>query len=114
VAVLPDSPRAVLRLEPHTIPQLRALFHDCLTLLDAKLRDLEYGGRMHDPWMHDPVSVRMKDLYNASVMEAADGGYAALRAYQAELQRTYEALGRMEEEYRRTEEVNEGLFGGRV
>lgn len=114
MAVLPDSPRAVLRVEPHTIPQLRALLQECVTLLDTKLNDLENGGRMHDPWMHDPVSVRMQNLYNASVMEAADGGYAALRAYQAELQRTHEALGRMEEEYRRTEEVNEGLFGGRV
>ena len=108
-----ERARAVLRVEPETIPQLRALLEECIGLLEVKVYGLQRGGRVEDPWMHDPVSLRMQELYNASVMEAADGGYAALRAYQAELQRTYEALGRMEEEYHRTEGMNEGLFGGR-
>lgn len=111
---MPDRSRAVLRLEPEMIPQLRALFLDCVTLVGEKVMDLERGGRMIDPWMNDPVSIRMRDVYNANVMDAPDGGYAALRAYQAELQRTYEELGRMEQEYRRTEEENAALFDDRT
>ena len=111
---MPDSPRAVLRLEPHMIPQLRSLFHECLVLLDEKLGDLESGGRMEEPWMYDPVSVRMKELYNASVMDAPDGGFAALRAYQAELQRTYDELGRMEARYRAAEDATADLFADRA
>lgn len=106
--------RAVLRVEPEMIPQLRALFGDCIALLSDKLGDLNSGGRMIDSWMHDPVSVRMRDVYNASVMESPDGGYAALRAYEAELRRVYDELGRMEAEYRRTEDENAALFGKRA
>lgn len=69
---------------------------------------------MIDPWMNDPVSIRMRDVYNASVMDAPDGGYAALRAYEAELRRVHEQLGRMEEEYRRTEDDNAALFRDRA
>ena len=103
--------RAVLRVEPETIPQVRALLEECLELLDEKLGDLSSGGRMIDAWMNDPVSIRMRDLYNASVMDAPDGGYAALRAYEAELVRVHQELGRMEAEYRRTEDGNAALFG---
>lgn len=109
-----DRPRAVLRIEPEMIPQLRTLLRECLELLDDKLAGLRHGGRMEEPWMHDPVSVRMKELYNARVMDAPEGGYAMLRAYQAELQNTFDALGRMEEEYRRTEEGNAALFDDRT
>ena len=111
---MPDSPRAVLRIEPHMIPELRTLFHECLVLLDEKLGDLEQAGRMEEPWMLDPVSVQMKELYNSNVMDSPEGGYAMLRAYQQELQNTFETLGRMEEEYRRTEEGNAALFGDRT
>jgi hypothetical protein len=96
------------------IPELRTLLHECLVLLDEKLGDLEQAGRMEDPWMNDPVSLRMKELYNASVMDSPGGGYAMLRAYQRELQNTFDALGRMREEYRRTEEENAALFDDRT
>lgn len=109
-----DRPRAVLRIEPEMIPQLRTLFRECLDLLDDKLAGLRREGRMEEPWMHDPVSIRMKELYNTSVMDAPEGGYSMLRVYQQELQNTFDALGRMEEEYRRTEEVNAALFDGRT
>lgn len=108
-----DRPRALLRIEPEMLPQLRALFRECLDLLDDKLGRLHREGRMEDPWMHDPVSVRMKELYNERVMDSPEGGYAMLRAYQQELQNTFEALGRMEEAYRRTEEGNAALFDDR-
>lgn len=109
-----ERARAVLRVEPEAIPQLRTLLEECIALLEEKLYQLQRAGRMEEPWMHDPVSVRMKELYNARVMDAPEGGYAMLRAYQAELQNTFDALGRMEEEYRRTEEGNAALFDDRT
>ena len=111
---MPEPSRAVLRVEPESIPQLRALLVDCLNLLGQELTTLSRGGRMIDPWMNDPVSIRMRDVYNASVMDAPDGGYAALRAYEAELRRMYEELGRMQERYRRTEDETAALFGERA
>jgi hypothetical protein len=111
---VPDPSRAILRVEPHTIPHLRDLLTECLNLLSEKLNDLNGGGRMVDAWMHDPVSLRMRDVYNASVMDASDGGYAALRAYEYQLKGVYEELGRLEAEYRRTEEANEALFEPRA
>ena len=111
---MPERPHAVLRVEPHAIPELRALLADCLDLLGEKLRGLERNGRLVDAWMNDPVSIRMRDVYNASVMDAPDGGYAALRAYEAELLRVHDELGRMEAEYRRTEDENAALFRERA
>lgn len=111
---MPDSRPAVLRVEPESLPQLRDLFADCIELLREKLRSLERHGRMVDPWMHDPVSIRMRDLYNDRVMDAADGGYAALRAYEAELLRVHDALGEMERNYRTTDESTAALFDGRA
>ena len=111
---MPDDPRAVLRVDPETLPQLRALFAECIDLLSTKLANLERHGHLHEPWMYDPVSIRMRDVYNASVMDAPDGGYAALRAYEAELVRVHQELGRMEAEYRRTEDENAVLFRDRA
>ncbi len=105
---------AVLRVEPETIPQLRSLFAEALDLLRVKLDDLQRNGRMVDAWMHDPVSARMRDLYNQHVMDAPDGGYHALRAYEAELKRVYDALGEMERRYRTAEDENAALFEGRA
>jgi hypothetical protein len=113
-ATVPDSRPAVLRVEPETLPQLRDLFAGCLDLLREKLRSLERNGRMVDAWMHDPVSTRMRDLYNTHVMDAADGGYAALRAYEAELLRVHDTLAEMERNYRATDEDTAALFEGRA
>jgi hypothetical protein len=111
---VPESRPAVLRVEPDTIPQLRELFSECLRLLGEKLEDLRSNGRMVDAWMHDPVSTRMRDLYNTHVMDAADGGYAALRAYEAELLRVHDTLAEMERNYRATDEDTAALFEGRA
>ena len=111
---MPDRPLAVLRLEPHMIPGLRALFEECIELLADRLNRLGSSGRMLEAWMHDPVSERMREVYNSSVMEAEDSGYASLRLYEAELRRVHEELGRMQERYRRTEAGNAALFGERA
>jgi hypothetical protein len=111
---VPELRPAVLRIEPDTIPQLRTLIAECLDLLDDKLGRLRADGRIFDPWMHDPVSIRMRDLYNESVMDAADGGYAALRAYEAELLRVHDTLAEMERNYRATDEDTAALFEGRA
>lgn len=105
---------AVLRVEPQTIPQLRALLADALELLDEKLGNLARNGYMDQAWMHDPVSERMRDLYNQYVMDAPDGGYHTLRTYEAELKRVFDALGEMERNYRSTEDATAALFEERA
>ena len=57
------------------------------------------------------MSLRVRDFYNRHVMDATDGPYAALVAYEAELLRVRDTLLRMEEEYRRTEGENAALWG---
>jgi hypothetical protein len=111
---VPDPRPAVLRVDPGTLPRLRELFADCLELVHENLNSLNRQGRMVEPWMHDPVSIRMRDLYNESVMDAADGGYAALCAYEVELKRVHDTLAEMERNYRATDEDTAALFEGRA
>lgn len=108
---MPD-PGAVLRYDPERLPELRQAFARALETLSPKLEELRWKGRMTDAWMHDPVSVRMQELYNAQVMDHPQGGYHSLRAYEQELQRVHDALLVAEESYRRTEEANTELARG--
>jgi hypothetical protein len=107
---VPDRPTARLRVEPDMIPMLRELFGECVKLLNDKLEDLNSGGRMVEAWMNDPVSLRMRDLYNERVMDAPDGGYHALVAYRDELRNVYLALGDAQARYERAEEQNLALI----
>lgn len=111
---MPDHDRAVLRVEPEMIPRLRSLLLERRELVGPELTDPSRGGRVLEPWMADPVSVRMRDVDDASVREAPDGGCAALRASGAEPRRVHRELGRMEAGYRRTEDENAARSGGRA
>jgi hypothetical protein len=91
------------------IPMLRELFDDCVRLLDEQLYNLQRGGRMVEAWMNDPVSLRVRDLYNERVMDAPDGGYHALVAYRDELRKVYLALDAAQARYDGVEEQNLAL-----
>jgi Mg2+ and Co2+ transporter CorA len=106
------SDPAVLRYDPERLPELRQAFARALEALSPKLEELRWKGRMVDAWMNDPVSLHMRDLYNAQVMDHPQGGYHSLRAYEAELQRVHDALLAAEERYRRTEDGVADLVGG--
>ena len=107
-----DRPLPVtLRVEPHTIPQLRVAFDEALGDLRRQLRRLRDEGYLHEPWLGDEISLEVRDYYNDRVMNSTDGPYAALVAYEAELLHVRETLKRMEDEYRRTEGDNAQLWG---
>lgn len=100
-----------LRVEPHAIPAVRAAFDEALGELDRQLRRLRAEGYLGEPWLGDEVSREVRDFYNQHVMDAADGPYAALVAYEKELLHVRDTLQRMEDDYRRTEGDNAELWG---
>jgi Mg2+ and Co2+ transporter CorA len=110
VAVPEARPSAVLRYDPERLPELRQAFARALEALRPKLDELEWKGRLHEAWMHDPVSVHMRDLYNEKVMDHPNGGYWSLRAYEAELKRVHDTLLAAERAYQHNEEVNTTLI----
>jgi hypothetical protein len=105
------APPVTLRLEPNMIPSMRASFEEALSELGQKLLRLQRDGFIPEPWLGDPVSAQVVDYYNRQVMEAAEGPYAALRAYQAEMVKVRDNLLVLEEHYRRTEGDNAALWG---
>src|SRR3954471_11309339 len=100
------QPPVTLRLEPHRIPAMRAAFEDALTELAYQLVRLRRAGFIPEPWLGDPISAKVVDYYHAHVMEAPEGPYAALRAYEAELLKVRDNLQVLEDHYRRTEGEN--------
>jgi hypothetical protein len=105
------QPPVTLRLEPHTIPAVRAAFDDALTELTHQLIRLRRAGVIPEPWLGDPISAKVADYYHARVMDAPDGPYAALRAYEVELTKVRDNLQVLEDHYRRTEGENAALWG---
>jgi hypothetical protein len=104
-------PPTVMRIEPSTIPAIRAAFDDALAELKPHLVRLRQEAYIPEPWLGDPVSAEVAQTYNRTVMEAADGPYAAMVALEAELLRIRDTLQAMEDDYRRTEGDNAALWG---
>jgi alkylhydroperoxidase family enzyme len=106
----PLSP-AALRIEPSAIPAVRAAFDASLAELKSQLVRLRQEGYISQPWLGDPVSAEAVTAYNGRVMDAPNGSYAAMVAYEAELLRIRDSLQAMEDHYRRTEGENAALWG---
>jgi hypothetical protein len=106
----PLSP-ATMRIEPSAIPAVRAAFDASLAELRPHLRQLRQEAYISEPWLGDPVSAEAAAAYNDRVMDAANGSYAAMVAYEAELLRIRDSLQAMEDHYRRTEGENAALWG---
>ena len=104
-------PPAALRIEPSAIPSVRAAFDESLIELTPHIRRLRQEAYIPEPWLGDPVSAEAATAYNASVMDAADGPYAAMVALEAELLRIRDSLQVMEDHYRLTEGENAALWG---
>jgi hypothetical protein len=106
-----QHPPVTLRLEPQTIPAVRAAFDDALAELTYQLIRLRQAGAIPEPWLGDPISRDVINYYHARVMDAPDGPYAALRAYEVELTKVRDNLQVLEDHYRRTEGENVALWG---
>ncbi|MBW0118453.1 hypothetical protein [Pseudonocardia abyssalis] len=108
---MPDYPPTTLRIEPRALMRMRSAYEAALDDLRAELRRLDDVGRLRGPWLGDPVSQKTFEFYNRRVMDAPDGPYQALLAYEAELVRVRDQLAAMEADYRRTEGDNVELWG---
>ncbi|MHA6783809.1 hypothetical protein ACVGOW_22890 [Pseudonocardia saturnea] len=106
-----DYPPATLRLSPQALPAMRVAYERALDDLGRELQNLANVGYLKGPWLGDPVSMETVAFYNARVMDAPDGPYAALLAYQQELMRVRDRIADMEADYRRTEGDNVELWG---
>ncbi len=96
-------PPSQLQLAPSAIPAVRIAFEEAISEVQAHVARLGRTGFIPEAWLGDPVSASVQLHYNSVVMEAADGPYAAMVAYEAELTRIRDSLQLMEEHYRRTE-----------
>jgi hypothetical protein len=109
---MPGSyPPVTFRLEPHMLPAVRAALDDALADLRPQLVRLGNDGFIPEPWLGDPVSAAVVAYYQSNVMEASEGPYAALRAYEVELTKVRDNLQVLEDHYRRTEGENAALWG---
>ena len=106
-----DQPTAILRVEPHAIPALRAAYTRALNDLRPLMRQMESQAYIQEPWMGDPISIAVMQLYNGRFASGDNSPRAQLLRYEAELRRVVDALTRMEAEYRRTEGDNAELWG---
>ncbi|NMH81720.1 hypothetical protein HF577_32105 [Pseudonocardia xinjiangensis] len=93
------------------LPAVRAAFDEALAELTPQLVRLGIDGLIPQPWLGDPVSATVATYYQANVMDAPEGPYAALRAYEAELLKVRDNLQVLEDHYRRTEGENAALWG---
>lgn len=104
-------PPVTLRVEPHSIPQVRAAFDDAVSELTYELNQLRQNGYITEPWLGDPMSAMVQQAYNSRVMDAPDGPHHALVTYLDELRRVRDHLVAAEAEYTRAEGTNAELWG---
>jgi hypothetical protein len=106
-----SHPAVTLRLEPHALPAVRQAFDQAVSELAPAIHRLRTEAFIPEPWLGDKMSAAVQEHYNLRVMEASDGPYAALRAYEAELIKIRDNLQLLEDNYRRTEGDNAALWG---
>ena len=99
-----ENHQQILHLQPHMIPELRAAFKSAVDQLNEALVDLGRRGFLPTPWLGDEVSSNVAAHYVHQAMAGPQSSYRQLVAYQSELNRVYETLTRMEDEYRRADQ----------
>jgi len=102
--------QAVLRLEPQSIPEVRAAFDSALSQLGEALMHLRTQGFLPTAWLGDETSAAVAAHYTLVAMEQPDSSYRALLEYEAELTRVRDTLQRMEDHYLRTEDAADARF----
>lgn len=99
-------PPAVLRVAPDAIPAVRAALERTLDQLRPHLALMRQEGYIHEPWLGDPMSEYVRVTYNTTVMDASDGPYQALVAYERQLRSARDQLVAAQAAYGRTEGGN--------
>ena len=96
-----ERQQALLRLQPHMIPLLRAEFGRALEQLQIALVGLNQRGYLTGPWLGDEISHEVAAHYTDRAVEGPGSSYQALVSYRDELAHIHDTLQRMEDEYRR-------------
>ncbi len=112
---MPDPsyyPPAVLRLHPDAIPDVRAAIDATLDELSPHLRRMQNEAYLAGPWLGDSASHSVYVAYNEGVMNAPDGAFQAICAYEQQLRDIRNQLVAIEHGYARTEDINQALMGG--
>ncbi|GAA0901086.1 hypothetical protein [Pseudonocardia zijingensis] len=104
------QPAVTLRVEPQALQSIKAVFEESIAELRLQVQRLGSSAFIPEPWMGDQVSSAMQTHYNAVVMEAPDGAYAAITEYVNSLIAIRDSLKAMEAQYLATEaEIARGL-----
>lgn len=106
-----EYPPALLRVVPSAIPTVCEAIERTLAELGPHLGRMRQEAYIYEPWLGDPVSEHVRLTYNAMVMDAPDGPFQALVAYEKQLVSVRDQLASAEAEYRRTEGENSDLWG---
>lgn len=111
---MPERSEAILRVEPNQIPAIRSAFVEAAETVTAQLDNLRREGQIPEPWMNDPVSAKIKAIYDDNALNGPNATLVHLEMYRNELKNVAENLARMEEDYRRTEGDNSALWGSQL
>ena len=105
-----ERQQALLRLQPHMIPLLRAEFGRALEQLQIALVGLNQRGYLTGPWLGDEISHEVAAHYTDRAVEGPGSSYQALVSYRDELAHIHDTLQRMEDHYLRTEDAADARF----
>ena len=99
-----ERQQAVLRLQPHMVPDLRAAFSAALVNSDTRWATFVEAASSR-PWLGDEISSEVAAHYTRRAMEQPDSSYRALQQYEAELACVHDTLQRMEDQYLHTDQA---------
>ena len=107
-------PSSTLRVDPDTLPALRAAIENTLTELTPHLDRMRDDGHMPEPWLGDSASYESWVFYTDHVMGAPDGPFQAMLAYERQLVAIHARLTEIQAAYDRNESDTGALFGNRL
>lgn len=100
-----------LAVTPEAVPALRAAFIRAVDRMDTALSSLCDTGYLHEAWLGDEVSERVRVHYNTIAIDGEHSAYNALTAYRDELKRIADHLALTEAGYEQTEASNAANLG---
>jgi hypothetical protein len=99
VHVVDGSTSAVIQVPAHALPELISAHQTAVERLAPMLASLGRGGRIPEPWTHDPVAREIATRFNDYAVDGPDSAYACLRQYEGELRRVLDTLKQLHAAY---------------
>lgn len=101
---------ATLVVDPDTLPALRGAIEATLNELTPHLEIMQDEAHIPEPWLGDSASYETWQFYTDQVMNAPDGPFHALLAYERQLVAIVLRLNEIEAEYARNEAETGATF----